>query len=1005
MSKKERYIVLLFAVFAVPILAQPLTYNFHRVTTAEGLTSNLITSICQDKYGYIWFGNVTGVNRYNGYEVKNYENIQGDTCAIPSGGTRSLLCDSAGRLWIGMLNGLVRYNYEKDCFLKIGNGDINWVNKLIEAQRDEIYFGWNGGLAKINAITNEITYFKGEKGGIAKKIPAIYDIAQLGRELYLATSGGIFTFNLDTEQFQEIPPCADIAGKRINRIAVSNTGCVWLSFVGDPAVIVQTNTRFDHWKTHHELEFLAVNQTNSISRLFIDLQNRLWVATYSTGLARYEESTDSFKIIPSKPWMPTGIPSVILTNLFQDNTGKIWGTSRKGAFFFDPENNLFESIIPGNSSDAEEYTLNARACVESADGKLWLGTGNGLYCMDPGSGKSQFFGNVPGKPNVLQDNSVRSLFIDASGDLWIGTSKGVNRMRAGSTKIEFLGEKEGLPNVVTKAIYQSKDGTMWVANYSPSGHCYRPPGEKKFRPLSEHPVLAPYQGSYGQCIMEDRHGRIWFGLDGGGLNFFDPNLNIAKHWSKTPTNDSTLLDNNVFNLTEDTQGRIWLATMEGISVIDPTTFHFTHFNTSTGLPTNRYLNIRADQENRIWVGTGHGLFLLNNSGQLIRQFNKVDGLVEDDFTDRPSSQLKNGRFIFPTTRGFLSFSPEKYKVPKMEMPLMLSEIRVFNKPYATGVNTESLESISFPPGNNFFSLDMLALDYSNPSQIWYAYKMEPYDKNWIITHDRTAIYTAVPRGSYVFRYKATNNLNDWNVQEKTLRIRVDEHWYKSYWFWGLALALISAFGLVTYRRRERLEKAFLSLEQKALALSKEKALVQYENLTQQLNPHFLFNSLASLGSLIRFDQKTAAEFLEALSKMYRYILQSRDRETVTLQEEIEFAKQFIKLQQTRFGEALEVRFNIDPQMMDRKIVPVTLQNLLENALKHNTFDTEDPLVVNISTEHNYLIVKNNLQLRGTVETSNKQGLSRLRSLYNYLTDHPLEIESTAEHFMVRIPLL
>jgi ligand-binding sensor domain-containing protein len=262
-------------------------------------------------------------------------------------------------------------------------------------------------------------------------------------------------------------------GKRIIRIAVSAKGKLWCAFAGDFATIVQTNIQFNHWKTHHELDVNAAKPANPISDLFIDRQERLWVSTTYAGLALYSEAADSFQLIKTETWMPHGIPSVIIINLFQDREGKIWGASRKGAFFFDPDNNLFESVTPGNHAGADEYMLTARAFVETPEGKWWLGTGNGLFYQDPATGQTRYYGNEPGKPMVLHDNSVRTLFIDKAGDLWIGTAKGVNILRAGKTKIEFLGEKDGLPTVVTKAIYQTKDGTIWVANFSTTVH--RPP--------------------------------------------------------------------------------------------------------------------------------------------------------------------------------------------------------------------------------------------------------------------------------------------------------------------------------------------------------------------------------------------------------------------------------------------------------------------------------------------------------------------------------------------------
>ena len=125
----------------------------------------------------------------------------------------------------------------------------------------------------------------------------------------------------------------------------------------------------------------------------------------------------------------------------------------------------------------------------------------------------------------------------------------------------------------------------------------------------------------------------------------------------------------------------------------------------------------------------------------------------------------------------------------------------------------------------------------------------------------------------------------------------------------------------------------MELSSKAQMLEKEKALVMYENLKQHLNPHFLFNSLTSLGSLIRINQGMAGDFLDKMSKVYRYILKNRDNEVVPLGEELKFVQLYIDLQKTRFEEGLQVTVVVDEEYHHRKIAPVTLQNLLENAIK------------------------------------------------------------------------
>jgi LytS/YehU family sensor histidine kinase len=163
-----------------------------------------------------------------------------------------------------------------------------------------------------------------------------------------------------------------------------------------------------------------------------------------------------------------------------------------------------------------------------------------------------------------------------------------------------------------------------------------------------------------------------------------------------------------------------------------------------------------------------------------------------------------------------------------------------------------------------------------------------------------------------------------------------------------------------------------ALENKAQLLEKEKALVMYEGLKQQLNPHFLFNSLTSLSSLITVDPETATRFLDSLSKTYRYILKSRDTETVPLSDELKSAENYVNIQQTRFEKGLCVRFIVHDEYLHKKIVPVTLQNMIENAIKHNIIDEDSPLVVEIFVEDDYIFVRNNCKERSMW----KQAISR-----------------------------
>lgn len=188
-------------------------------------------------------------------------------------------------------------------------------------------------------------------------------------------------------------------------------------------------------------------------------------------------------------------------------------------------------------------------------------------------------------------------------------------------------------------------------------------------------------------------------------------------------------------------------------------------------------------------------------------------------------------------------------------------------------------------------------------------------------------------------------------------------------------------------------------------LQKEQSIVQFENLKNQLNPHFLFNSLTSLNSLIFENQQLASQFLQQLSKVYRYVLQNKEKELVNISTEVAFIENYIFLLQTRFYGSLQIILAIDEKDRSKQIVPVTLQILIENAIKHNIVNEEFPLTIRIYTDGNSLLVTNNLQRKSIIETSNKMGLENMRNLYSYLSPAPMEVVEDTASFTVKIPLL
>ncbi|WP_298142503.1 histidine kinase [Flavobacterium sp.] len=203
--------------------------------------------------------------------------------------------------------------------------------------------------------------------------------------------------------------------------------------------------------------------------------------------------------------------------------------------------------------------------------------------------------------------------------------------------------------------------------------------------------------------------------------------------------------------------------------------------------------------------------------------------------------------------------------------------------------------------------------------------------------------------------------------------------------------------LLSYQKQE--------LEEQNLKLENENILSQFETLKNQISPHFLFNSLNALSSLIKSNPNEAVEFTTVFSKLFRNTLQLKDHHLITLKEELEHVETYIKLQQIRFGANLIFSVKLDTQFTSRYLPPFALQMVIENAIKHNTISQTQPLEILITTENEHVVISNTLQLRKIVEDSTRTGINNIISRYKYITTSIPSFQKTEQQFIVHLPLI
>jgi len=187
-------------------------------------------------------------------------------------------------------------------------------------------------------------------------------------------------------------------------------------------------------------------------------------------------------------------------------------------------------------------------------------------------------------------------------------------------------------------------------------------------------------------------------------------------------------------------------------------------------------------------------------------------------------------------------------------------------------------------------------------------------------------------------------------------------------------------------------------------LKREKLAIEYEALKNQVNPHFLFNSLTALSSLVYSDQQKAVTFIREFSNVFRYVLESREKEVVDFATEKKLLESVSYLNRIRYEDSLQIKINLS-EATDKYIIPMALQMLLENAIKHNSISANKPLKVEIMEEKGYVVVKNNLQPKKSEIVSNKIGLENIKSRYKYLSDKDVLVEKSNVEFIVKIPIL
>ncbi|GAB3496493.1 hypothetical protein GCM10027341_15370 [Spirosoma knui] len=992
-----------------------LPFEFRHIGEAQGLSFKLVTCMLRDRDGFLWVGTANGLNRFDGDHFTAFRHERRRSWSIGSSSVNAIGQDKSGRLWVATGVGISRYDARTGHFENIRqvNGiTLGHCSTLLGDRQGRIWFSSQGkGLFCYDPRTNryrQYTQQDVDKTSLSdnsiNRHGLIEDPKRPG--LWVATyNGGMNYFDMTTGRFVNVNNVGDRAKADL---LWSKHSISALTLLGSHRLAWADNTVgqiviYDLNQQRIERTIRPPKSASAplfpIATLFADHQQNIWVSSWNNLLYWVEAGSDRLQPFYHDPANPSSVAGPFFWCGWQQDDGTIWLGTVNGLSLTNPSRSFYRVHNLGGRIPGLNASRGLNSIIEDRDGSWWLSSAtHELIHYHPATGRSHLY-HIPsayeqengfGRPSLTFAPDGRTIYIHLDHAL-LQFDKQTGRF---ASFIATAVVREQLSEVSTLLV---RGDTLWLFGW----HRNRAIRYSVSTGRWQSYALPCPPGDVGQFFVRtaayNRRGELWLDVYPGGFVRFDEQTG---HFRQVPVHQPPELETTFFYFKTDAAGRIWLPAAEnGLVRYDPRQNTLRQWTHEDGLSANKCMAVCPDRNGRIWVASLNNFFVFDSTLRHIQQFslpiNQTDAHYENYMVP-----LRNGHILM-TVKGYvLELMPERFNAPRPPSRLLISDVRL---PDTTMMTPTRHPTVQLRVDQNDFAVRYGILNQAQQPYSFF-YKLEGYDEDWVEAGSRTVgVYANVPGGRYVFRVQARTDNN--RVFPAQLVITIDTVFYKTGWFRVLLIMLIAGLMFGVYRYRLWQAAQLHQLHMQATQLERDKTRIQYQNLINHLNPHFLFNSLTSLNSLIITAPDMASDFLQKLATIYRYILQNKERETVTLEHELNFVSNYVDLQQARFEEGLQIDVDIPLSSMACRIVPVTLQNLFENAIKHNVIEDDRPLTIRVYVQDDYLFVANNLQRKNFVETSNQQGLDSLKTLYGYLSDRPLLTGADDHHFVVKVPLL
>jgi signal transduction histidine kinase/ligand-binding sensor domain-containing protein/DNA-binding response OmpR family regulator len=821
--------------FVHAVFAQNGKYQFSQLNRSNGLSNNQVNSVFKDSEGFMWFGTAAGLNRYDGYTFKVFKHDVYNKKSLNDDFVTGIFEGPGKKLWVSTRSGYCFYDPETEQFdsdISLMTGSLKlpgypFVSKIIRSGKGEFWFVCpDSGLYSHNEINKTTRRYYHHRSGASLHSNLIADIAQdVTGNIWLAYRDGVVE-RLDIKQ-NRITYRTDVFSKAANNkdgnysITVDKDNDLWLyssNFNSGAYYYSPSSGAFRHITDESAGAKL---KSNIISNIIQADDGLIWIGTDHGGINVLDKKDFTITYLLNREDDAKSLSqnSVIL---YKDDSGIMWANTFKEGISYYHKNIIRFPLYRHFASDRESLSFeDANKFVEEKSGNLWIGTnGGGLIYFNRKTGSFKQYKNKQGDPNSLSNDIIVSLCIDHDQKLWIGTYFGGLDCFDGKKFIHYKHEDKLAGSIADNRVWsilEDSSNRLWVGTFAGGLQIFDRDKKIFSPPLKQTDIRSPYVAT----LFEDRKGNIWVG-GYFGVDVILKNKGGFIHYSADKKGSNSLISNSINCITQDSRGLIWIATREGLSIVNPENGSIRSLSAQSGLPDNTIMDILEDNRGAIWLSTANGLsritFTQKKAPYAFRfeNFDETDGLQGKEFNTRAALKTAKGELIFGGGHGFNIFDPLTIHANIYKPRLIFTDFLLFNKSIKANEEVNghvvlskaisATRELTLTHSENVFTIEFAALNFFNPNKVRHQYMMEGFDKDWLDADNaiRKATYTNLDGGDYIFKVRAISQEGKWDPDYITLKIKVLPPFWKSTIAYFIYVMLLA--GALFFMRRRGIQK-------------------------------------------------------------------------------------------------------------------------------------------------------------------------------------------------------